>query len=173
MEQIYKTAQNSWDMINIIYSEGKHSINRIIYPDKIYAKENNIHKKHKKHNNDTNNELVIIENAELAKTSKQVKQKYKKKNIPKALREQVWLNKIGPYFNGSCYISWCQNQMTCFNFDCGHNIPESKGGAMNIDNLIPICRNCNLGMSNRYTIQEWIDKYDSPIKKRWYFLYLY
>ena len=53
------------------------------------------------------------------------------------------------------------------------NIPENKNVTMNINNLIPICRNCNLGMSNRYTIQEWIDKYDSPIKKRWYFLYLY
>lgn len=94
------------------------------------------------------------------------KPKYKKKKIPKALREQVWINKMGKVFSGTCCISWCENHMSCFNFDCGHNIPESKGGPTNIENLIPICRNCNIGMGNRYTIDEWEKKYATPYK--WY-----
>ena len=69
------------------------------------------------------------------------KSKYKKKKIPKALREQVWINKMGKNFTGTCSISWCENDMSCFNFDCGHNIPESKGGPTNIENLIPISVN--------------------------------
>ena len=92
--------------------------------------------------------------------------KYRKKKIPKALREQVWINKMGKNFTGTCSISWCENDMSCFNFDCGHNIPESKGGPTNIENLIPICRNCNIGMGNRYTIDEWEKKYEVPPK--WY-----
>jgi 5-methylcytosine-specific restriction endonuclease McrA len=92
--------------------------------------------------------------------------KYKKKKIPKALREQVWINKMGKNFSGTCRISWCENDMTCFNFDCGHNIPESKGGLTNIENLIPICRNCNVGMGNRFTIDEWDKKYE--VTAKWY-----
>ena len=97
--------------------------------------------------------------------------KYKKKKIPKALREQVWINKMGKRFSGTCCISWCENDMSCFNFDCGHNIPESKGGPTNVENLIPICRNCNVGMGNRFTIEEWEKKYESPAK--WYHLSYY
>ena len=98
--------------------------------------------------------------------SKSKTKKYKKKKIPKALREQVWINKMGKTFTGTCSISWCENDISCFNFDCGHNIPESKGGPTNIENLIPICRNCNIGMGNRYTIDEWEKKYEVPPK--WY-----
>lgn len=106
------------------------------------------------------------------KTSKHKTQsKYKKKKIPKALREQVWINKMGKRFSGTCYISWCENDMSCFNFDCGHNIPESKGGSTNVENLIPICRNCNIGMGNRFTIEEWEKKYEAPAK--WYHLSYY
>ena len=73
---------------------------------------------------------------------------------------------MGKNFTGTCSISWCENDMSCFNFDCGHNIPESKGGPTNIENLIPICRNCNVGMGNRFTIDEWEKKYEIPPK--WY-----
>ena len=99
-------------------------------------------------------------------TSPQKKTKYRKAKIPKALREQVWINKMGKTFSGTCRISWCMNDMTCFNFDCGHNIPESKGGPTNVENLIPICRNCNVGMGNRFTIDGWEQKYETPNK--WY-----
>ena len=73
---------------------------------------------------------------------------------------------MGRKFDGQCMISWCTNEITCFYFDCGHNIPESKGGPTNVENLIPICRNCNLGMGNRLTIEEWQKKYETP--KKWY-----
>ena len=45
--------------------------------------------------------------------------------------------------------------ITPFTFECGHNIPESKGGTSDIDNLRPICGNCNRSMSNSYTIDEF------------------
>lgn len=81
--------------------------------------------------------------------------KYKKKNIPKGVREQVWIQYIGKKFQSKCYISWCKNKMDVFNFHVGHNIPEKNGGDLSINNLRPICARCNLSMSCNYTIDEW------------------
>ena len=87
---------------------------------------------------------------------KKIKNVRKKKiNIPRALREQVWLKNIGKKYENKCLIKWCQNKMNVFDFHVGHNIPESKGGATDIINLKPICARCNSSMSNNYSIEEW------------------
>ena len=75
--------------------------------------------------------------------------------IPKALREQVWLKYQGKKYEKKCHIQWCNNLINVFNFQVGHNIPESKGGETVIENLRPICCRCNSSMSNVYTIDEW------------------
>ena len=75
--------------------------------------------------------------------------------IPKALREQVWLHFNGQRYNSKCYVRWCKNKIDVFNFQVGHNIPESKGGPTVLENLRPICSRCNLSMGNNYTIDEW------------------
>ena len=80
----------------------------------------------------------------------------KKANIPKAIREQCWLNTIGKKYESKCYVKWCNNIMNVFDFHVGHDIPESKGGTLDLDNLKPICARCNLSMSDNYTIQEWV-----------------
>ena len=85
----------------------------------------------------------------------------KKANIPKAVREQVWVKRMGQSFHGPCTVTWCNNQITVFDFHVGHNIPESKGGTLSITNLEPICARCNLSMSDTYTITEW-NKIFSP-----------
>jgi 5-methylcytosine-specific restriction endonuclease McrA len=79
----------------------------------------------------------------------------KKANIPRALREQVWIQNIGKNFEHKCLVDWCQNLINVFDFHVGHNIPESQGGATNIKNLKPICARCNLSMGNQYSIEEW------------------
>jgi 5-methylcytosine-specific restriction endonuclease McrA len=78
-----------------------------------------------------------------------------KATIPKALREQVWITNVGPAFQTKCLVTWCQNKITVFDFEVGHNIPESKGGTLEIRNLRPICSRCNKSMSDNYTIDEW------------------
>ena len=75
--------------------------------------------------------------------------------IPRALREQLWLTKVGRHFETKCFTNWCKNKITVFDFQCGHDIPESKGGATTLQNLVPICIRCNLSMSNVYTFKEW------------------
>ena len=79
-----------------------------------------------------------------------------KKTIPGALREQVWLLHCGDkHFKHKCLVTWCENIMTPFMFEVGHNIPESKGGTLDIDNLRPICAKCNRSMGDHYTIDEF------------------
>lgn len=79
----------------------------------------------------------------------------RKAKIPKALREAVWRTVCGDAFSAKCPVTWCKNTITVFDFEVGHNIPESKGGTLDIHNLRPICGRCNTSMGNRYTIDEW------------------
>jgi len=78
-----------------------------------------------------------------------------KQKIPKALREQVWIVHAGKVFERKCLTEWCNNTMTVFDFQCGHNIPESKKGKTDISNLVPICSRCNLSMGSQFTFTEW------------------
>lgn len=86
----------------------------------------------------------------------------RKATIPKALREQVWLIHNSMNYNAKCNVQWCSNIITPFSFEVGHNIPESKGGTLDINNLRPICSSCNRSMGNRYTIDEF-SALSSPI----------
>jgi len=93
-----------------------------------------------------------------------VKVKGRKEKITAALREAVWIQKMGKVFEAKCPVIWCPNRITVFDFQSGHNIPESKGGKTNIDNLLPICARCNVCMGDRYTIDEWSSMYMSREK---------
>ena len=87
-----------------------------------------------------------------------------KQRIPKAMREQVWIQNFGKKFEHSCYVPWCKNKINVFDFQVGHDIPESKGGKLAITNLKPICSRCNSSMSDNYSIKEWISAGSSKLK---------
>jgi hypothetical protein len=97
-----------------------------------------------------------------------------KVKIPKALREQVWLKQFGKIYAAKCATTWCENKMTVFDFQCGHDIPESKGGETILENLVPICSRCNLSMSNTYTFKEW-NQLSKPISNltKWFQQFAY
>lgn len=95
-----------------------------------------------------------------------LKPKGRKEKITAALREAVWIQKMGKVFEAKCPVVWCPNRITVFDFQSGHNIPESKGGKTNIDNLLPICARCNVCMGDRYTIDEWSSMYMSLEKPK-------
>jgi 5-methylcytosine-specific restriction endonuclease McrA len=85
----------------------------------------------------------------------------RKKKIPLAMREQVWLVYLGDKnFKQKCNVKWCENMITPFTFEVGHNHPESKGGKTCIDNLRPICSKCNKSMGDSYTIDEFSELSD-------------
>jgi len=79
----------------------------------------------------------------------------KKEKVPKALREQVWRSLCGETYDAKCTVVWCTKKISVFDFEVGHNIPESKGGTLRLENLRPICAQCNRSMGNHYTIDEW------------------
>jgi hypothetical protein len=120
------------------------------------AKKKQLHhfnSKNKAHNNNTH--------ATSACNKYKTKPKHKKKRkqrIPLAVRQAVWQSQFGETFKHKCYVSWCHRIISCFDFEVGHNIPESKGGTLNLDNLLPICHQCNIGMGNQYTIIDWSNR---------------
>ena len=92
----------------------------------------------------------------------------KRKSIPKALREQVWIKDCGRVFDHKCNVKWCKNNITVYDYEVGHNIPHSKGGKDTIDNLFAICSRCNNRMGDNYTIEEFSKTFDAYITKKWY-----
>ena len=70
----------------------------------------------------------------------------KKKAIPKAMKRLVWDTYIGENIGKS--LCTCCNHVYIrqIEFHCGHIIPEANGGEINVDNLRPICAQCNLSM---------------------------
>jgi len=71
---------------------------------------------------------------------------YKRKSIPKKIRELVWDSYIGIQIGESkckCCESTNISQLT---FHCGHIVSDYNGGDISISNLLPICMSCNLSM---------------------------
>jgi hypothetical protein len=87
---------------------------------------------------------------------------YKKRRIPKALRESLWIQTNGRVFDAKCGTPWCINRINAYDFHAGHKVPESKGGPTTLENLIPICARCNLSMGNKYEFQEWSSLSSKP-----------
>ncbi|ATZ81251.1 D5 family helicase-primase [Bodo saltans virus] len=70
----------------------------------------------------------------------------KKKAIPKALRIAIWDKYFDEYI-GKAKCKCCNlTDITQLKFECGHIIAESHGGNTDINNLIPICNDCNKSM---------------------------
>lgn len=67
----------------------------------------------------------------------------KKQAIPSLMRTAVWNRWIG-IEKGQVKCPYCQiNNITPFFFECGHVLAEAKGGEVSVENLRPICRECN------------------------------
>ena len=85
------------------------------------------------------------------------KNKFKVK-IPQSIRKQVWYKYIGLDVGSAKCICCNFNTISQLNFEAGHIVPQSKGGPNIINNLLPICSDCNRSMSNTH-MEEYITKY--------------
>ena len=70
--------------------------------------------------------------------------------IDAGLRIKVWEKYIGQKTRSKCFC--CYNKVitpfsNCNTFQAGHIISHANGGKATIDNLLPICRDCNMNMS--------------------------
>lgn len=77
---------------------------------------------------------------------KDIDKKYKKHNIPKSLKKLVWDKNIGKDVGAAKCLCCKHQEIRQIEFHCGHIVAEKNGGETNINNLIPICAQCNLSM---------------------------
>jgi 5-methylcytosine-specific restriction endonuclease McrA len=82
----------------------------------------------------------------------------KKRQIPATIKRLVWNKYIGESIGkNKCYC--CKlTDITQLSFHCGHVISENNGGKIDIDNLRPICQNCNSSMGTK-NMNEFINEY--------------
>ena len=77
--------------------------------------------------------------------------KPKKKKISPQIRFDVWKTYIGDKIEAKCFCCW-KARITPFTynntFHAGHIKSEANGGRISIDNLLPICSDCNKDMSS-------------------------
>jgi hypothetical protein len=95
----------------------------------------------------TNNVAETITKKKTSKKSSDKNEKeYKKKSIPKSVKKAVWDKWVGKD-KGITKCLCCKHQeIRQIEFHCGHVIAEKNGGETNVDNLRPICAQCNLSM---------------------------
>jgi hypothetical protein len=82
----------------------------------------------------------------------------KKETIPAAIKTLVWNKWMGEKVaEGGCYA--CRvTSISMRHFHCGHVVSEKHGGKTTIDNLRPVCANCNLSMGT-LNMNEYIEKF--------------
>ena len=71
---------------------------------------------------------------------------FKKKIIPKKLKIDVWNKYIGQNIRTTKCICCCNKIIDVVDFHAGHIISEKNNGTTSIDNIIPICGDCNKSM---------------------------
>jgi DNA repair exonuclease SbcCD ATPase subunit len=113
-----------------------------------------------KQNNELKDELDNLKN-KISTTNKKKEnaiEKYKKKAIPKALKNKVWDKYIGIDIGQTKCLCCKITNISQLNFHCGHIISEKCGGELTMENLKPICGSCN-GSMGTMNMDEFIHKY--------------
>jgi hypothetical protein len=92
--------------------------------------------------------------------------KEKTKKIPAAVRKIVWHTYIGKdNATGKCLV--CNSEDISYtNFECGHVKSRANGGDITIENLRPICGNCNKSISGN-DMDEFMDKFKIKKSDNW------
>ena len=76
-------------------------------------------------------------------------------NISKALRDEIWFTYIREIIKAKCFC--CErNYINLFNYHSGHIVAHSKGGFTIVENLRPICIECNLSRDTEKFIKNQI-----------------
>lgn len=74
---------------------------------------------------------------------------YKKKTIPKTVKNILWKKYFGSESTGIC-VCYETNEISILHFEAGHIQSEKNGGTYELNNLKPVCSLCNksIGTSN-------------------------
>lgn len=84
--------------------------------------------------------------------------KKRKQSIPAAVKRIVWNKYIGETIGKTKCLCCKVTEITQLSFHCGHVIAEANGGSLEINNLRPICQNCNSSMRTM-NMDDFIAKY--------------
>jgi hypothetical protein len=89
-----------------------------------------------------------------------------KKKIPQKLREDVWDTYMKSSDWQPCSLCGKGNiRLGSTNgWDCGHVIPESRGGLTIIENLRPICKGCNASIATK-DMMEYCSHYPGSLQR--------
>jgi len=98
-------------------------------------------------------------------TGKAIKKKsYKKKKIPKKIKIDCWKKYIGSKVGETLCICCKNSNINQNDFVAGHIISEKNGGKITVENILPICNQCNLSMSSmnmdEFILQYYPKNYD-------------
>jgi hypothetical protein len=92
--------------------------------------------------------------------------KKRKATIPKRLKSDVWDFYIGEE-KGIALCMCCNHEkIKASHFECGHVISEFNGGTLCIENLRPICSQCNRSMSKK-NMNEFMEKCGYKFPNNW------
>lgn len=83
---------------------------------------------------------------------------YDDRPITAAMKKTVWKTEFKKSPTGICVICR-QTEITKESFECGHIIARALGGQTELDNLIPICFDCNRSMGTRNAYEYRDDVY--------------
>jgi hypothetical protein len=76
------------------------------------------------------------------------KGQWNNKIIPSTLRHTVWTTHFGKTYEGKCFC--CKSiVIEVPTFEVGHIISSNKGGLNTLENLRPVCGQCNKSMGNK------------------------
>jgi len=94
------------------------------------------------------------------------KKKYGKAKIPSVVRRIVWNTYVGKdNVKGKCLCCNAE-EITSTNYECGHIKSEKNGGEISIENLRPICSNCNKSIGSK-DMDDFMTKYKIKKPKNW------
>lgn len=108
---------------------------------------------------DDNKKTDVNPKTDIVSTTLVKTKKYKKKNIPATVRRLTWYKYIGQEIGKAKCLCCNVTDITQLSFHCGHIIPESQGGENTVENLRPICQNCNssMGSKNFYDFKKMLE----------------
>ena len=81
-----------------------------------------------------------------------------KKRIPKKIKNDSWDKYIGSNVGDSICLCCRTTSINSKSFIGGHIISEKNGGLVSVDNIVPICSECNLSMGTT-NMDEFINNY--------------
>jgi hypothetical protein len=92
--------------------------------------------------------------------------RFKKRTIPKSLKKLVWDTWVGENIGVVKCLCCGHQNIRQIEFHCGHVKAEQKGGELTVENLRPICAQCNLSMGTM-NMMEFQQHYFSIVETKY------